>query len=125
MQAQRGGCIINIASDAAKVATPGEALIGAAMAAIVMYSRTAAMEAKRDGVRVNAVTPSLVEGTAVSERLFQDKFSSRLFGKAASRASLGVSTPEDQAALLVFLASPAAAKLTGQAISLNGGISAA
>jgi 2-hydroxycyclohexanecarboxyl-CoA dehydrogenase len=125
MQAQRGGCIINIASDAAKLATPGEALIGAAMAAIVMFSRTVAMEAKRDGVRVNAITPSLVEGTAVSERLFQDEFSSRLFGKAASRASLGVSTPEDQAALLVFLASPAAAKLTGQAISLNGGISAA
>jgi 2-hydroxycyclohexanecarboxyl-CoA dehydrogenase len=90
-----------------------------------MFSRTVAMEAKRDGIRVNAITPSLVEGTGVSERLFQDEFSSRLFGKAGSRASLGVSTPQDQAALLVFLASPAAAKLTGQAISLNGGISAA
>jgi 2-hydroxycyclohexanecarboxyl-CoA dehydrogenase len=85
MRSQRGGCIINIASDAAKVATPGEALIGAAMAAIVMFSRTVAMEAKRDGVRVNALTPSLVEGTGVSERLFQDEFSSRLFGKAGSR----------------------------------------
>jgi NAD(P)-dependent dehydrogenase (short-subunit alcohol dehydrogenase family) len=125
MRAQGGGCIINIASDAAKVATPGEALIGAAMAAIVMFSRTVAMEAKRDGVRVNVLTPSLVEGTGVSERLFQDEFSTRLFSKAGSRAALGVSTPEDQAALLVFLAGPAAAKLTGQAISLNGGISAA
>ena len=52
MRAQKGGLIINIASDAAKVATPGESVIGAAMAAIVMFSRTLAMEAKRDGVRV-------------------------------------------------------------------------
>ena len=40
-------------------------------------------------------------------------------------ASLGVVEPEDLAALAVYLASPAAAKLSGQAISLNGGISMA
>ena len=125
MREQRGGAIINIASDAAKVATPGESVIGGAMAAIVMFSRTAAMEAKRDGVRVNAITPSLVQGTGATDRLFADEFSGRLFTKAGELAHLGVSDPEDQAALVVYLASPAAAKLTGQAISLNGGISAA
>ena len=125
MREQGGGCIINIASDAAKVPTPGESLIGAAMGAIVTFSRTVAMEAKRDGIRVNVLTPSLVEGTATTQRLFEHDFSSRLFGKASKLASLGVSTPEDQAELMVFLASPAACRLTGQAISLNGGISAA
>lgn len=125
LREQGGGSIINIASDAAKTATPGESAIGAAMAAIVMYSRTAAIEAKRDGVRVNALTPSLVLGTATADHVLHDGFSKKLFEKAATQAHLGVPDAADIAALVVFLGGPAAAKLTGQAISLNGGISAA
>ncbi len=64
MRAKHGGAIVNIASDAAKHPTPGESVIGAAMAAIVMFSKTLAMEAKRDGIRINAVTPSLIRDTA-------------------------------------------------------------
>ena len=123
MRAQCSGCIINVASDAAKVATPGESVIGAAMAAIVMFTRTLAMEAKRDGIRVNVLTPSLVAGTGTARRLFDDAFSAALFGKARDLAQLGVSTPEDQAALMVFLAGPHGRRITGQAISINGGIS--
>jgi NAD(P)-dependent dehydrogenase (short-subunit alcohol dehydrogenase family) len=125
MQAQRGGCIINLASDAAKAPTPGETVIGAAMAAIVMFSRTLAIEAKRDGIRVNAITPSLIANTPTSERQLTDGFSARLFAKARKQASLGVAEPEDLAGLIVYLASPQARRLTGQAISLNGGISSA
>jgi NAD(P)-dependent dehydrogenase (short-subunit alcohol dehydrogenase family) len=54
-----------------------------------------------------------------------DPFSAKLFSNAAKLADLGVAQPDDLAALMVFLASPAAARLTGQAISVNGGISAA
>lgn len=125
MQAQDGGSIINVASDAAKVATPGESVLGAAMAAIVMFSRTVAMEAKRNGIRVNALTPSLIAGTETTERVLADGFSKRLFEKAAQAAHLGVAEPEDLAALAVFLGGPDSARLTGQAISVNGGISAA
>ena len=57
MRGNGSGSIINVASDAAKVATPGETLIGAAMAAIVMFSKAAALEAKREGVRINVLTP--------------------------------------------------------------------
>jgi NAD(P)-dependent dehydrogenase (short-subunit alcohol dehydrogenase family) len=64
------------------------------------------MEAKRDGIRVNALTPSLVEGTASAERILREGFSATLFRKAGSLAHLGVSTPEDQAELILFLASP-------------------
>jgi len=120
-----GGAIINIASDAAKIATPGEAVIGAAMAGIVMFSRALAIEGKRDGIRINSVTPSIIEGTANYETVMSDEFSSKLFGKAIKMAQLGVVQADDLAALIVFLASPQAAKLTGQAISVNGGISAA
>jgi NAD(P)-dependent dehydrogenase (short-subunit alcohol dehydrogenase family) len=125
MRAQGGGTIVNIASDAAKTATPGESVLGAAMAAIVMFTRTVAIEGKRDGIRANALTPSLIANTPTAERVLADGFSRNLFEKAAQQAHLGVAEPEDLAALIVFLASPAAAKLTGQAISVNGGISAA
>jgi 2-hydroxycyclohexanecarboxyl-CoA dehydrogenase len=125
MRERGGGAIINIASDAAKVATPGEAVIGAAMAGIVMFSRTLAIEGKRDGIRVNVLTPSIIEGTATYHNVMNDEFSGKLFGKAVKMAQLGVALPEDLAGLIVYLASPQAAKLTGQAISLNGGISAA
>ncbi len=125
MVAQKAGAMINIASDAAKVPTPGETVIGGSMAAIVSFSRTLAMEAKRDGIRVNVITPSLIEGTNIGERVMQDGFSRKLFAKARTLAHLGVAVPEDLAALNVFLAGPGAAKLTGQAISVNGGISAA
>jgi NAD(P)-dependent dehydrogenase (short-subunit alcohol dehydrogenase family) len=123
---QRGtGAIVNVASDAAKSATPGETVIGGAMAAIVMFSRALAIEAKRDGIRVNVLTPSLIAGTPVTEMLMKESFSAKLFQKAASLAHLGVPHPEDLAAMIVFLVSPQAARITGQAISVNGGISAA
>jgi 2-hydroxycyclohexanecarboxyl-CoA dehydrogenase len=125
MRERGGGAIINIASDAAKVATPGETVIGAAMAGIVMFTRALAIEGKRDGIRANAVTPSIIEGTANYARVMADEFSGKLFGKAIKLAHLGVVQPDDLGALIVFLASPQAAKLTGQSISVNGGISAA
>jgi 2-hydroxycyclohexanecarboxyl-CoA dehydrogenase len=95
------------------------------MAAIVMFSRVAAIEAKRNGVRVNAVTPSLIAGTETAERVLADGFSKGLFEKASQLAHLGVAEAEDLAALVVFLGGPGASRLTGQAISVNGGISAA
>lgn len=125
MSEQGGGSIVNIASDAAKVATPGESVLGAAMAAIVMFSRTTAIEAKRNGIRVNAVTPSLIAGTDTARRVLADGFSKGLFEKAAAQAHLGVAEADDLASLVVFLGGPGAARLTGQAISVNGGISAA
>jgi NAD(P)-dependent dehydrogenase (short-subunit alcohol dehydrogenase family) len=125
MCAQRGGTIVNIASDAAKLATPGETVIGAALAGIAMFTRALALEGKRTGIRVNCVTPSIVRDTPLYERLMAAPFSGKLFAKAEALAHLGVVTPADIAPLIVFLASPAAAKLIGQAISVNGGISAA
>jgi NAD(P)-dependent dehydrogenase (short-subunit alcohol dehydrogenase family) len=125
MRAQKLGAIINVASDAAKVATPGQTLIGAAMASIVMFSKAAALEEKRHGVRVNLLTPSLIAGTPGAALIFADAFSAKLFAKASSMAHLGVAEAEDLAAMALFLASPAARRVTGQAISVNGGISVA
>jgi NAD(P)-dependent dehydrogenase (short-subunit alcohol dehydrogenase family) len=123
MRAQKSGSIINVASDAAKFATPGETLIGAAMAAIVMFSRAAAVEAKRDGIRINLLTPSLIEGTPGASLIAADPFASRMFEKAVASAHLGVADATDLAEAALFLAGPQSRRITGQAISVNGGIS--
>lgn len=125
MMAQKSGAIVCIASDAAKVATPGEVTIGAAMAAIAMFCRALAIEAKRSGIRVNCVTPSIVRETPFYDTLMQDPFASKLFAKAERLAALGVVNAREVADLVAFLATPASAKVTGQTISVNGGISAA
>lgn len=119
-----GGAIVNVASDAAKVPTPGETVIGAAMAGIAMFSRGMAIEARRNKVRVNAVTPSLVRNTITHDRVMAGGFSARLFDKAIGLAHLGVPEPDDVAAAVVFLAGSDASKMTGQVVSVNGGISA-
>jgi 2-hydroxycyclohexanecarboxyl-CoA dehydrogenase len=119
-----GSAIVNVASDAAKVPTPGEALVGAAMAGIAMFSRTLAMEEKRRQIRVNVVTPSLVQGTLTTARITAGGLSAKLFEKAERAAYLGVPTADDVAAAIEFLAGPGAARMTGQVISVNGGISA-
>ena len=103
MRAARQGSVILVASDAAKVATPGESVIGAAMAAIAMFARTAAVECKREGVRFNVLTPSLVAGTPGAALIDTDPFSAKLFAKATQLAQ----------------------RMTGQVISINGGISVA
>jgi 2-hydroxycyclohexanecarboxyl-CoA dehydrogenase len=119
------GVIINIASDAAKVPTPGECVIGAAMAAIVTFSRTLAVEAKRYRVRVNTITPSLIANTGSYDRAMNIEFSQKIFEKIKNQAHLGLTEPEDLANTILFLASPLAANITGQVVSVNGGISVA
>jgi NAD(P)-dependent dehydrogenase (short-subunit alcohol dehydrogenase family) len=119
-----GGAIVNVSSDAAKVPTPGEAAIGAAMAGITMFSRTLALEAKRRKIRVNVVTPSLVRNTLSHDRITAGGFSAKLFAKAVQAAHLGVPEPEDVAAVIAFLAGPETKRVTGQVVSINGGISA-
>ncbi len=125
MAQRRGGVIVTVASDAGKTATPGETIIGACKAAIIMFTRTIATEGKRNGIRANVLTPSLVLGTASTGRITDDGFSAKLFERAAAQAHLGVPHADDLGDLVVFLAGPTARRLTGQAISVNGGISAA
>jgi 2-hydroxycyclohexanecarboxyl-CoA dehydrogenase len=124
MREQNGGVITNIASDAGKATTPGESVIGAAMAGIIMLTRTLAIEAKRNEIRVNAITPSLIDGTLSYDRMMSHEFSTKLFSKALKMAHLGLTRPEDLAELIVFLSGPLATRITGQIVSVNGGISA-
>lgn len=119
-----GASIVNVTSDAAKVPIVEETVIGAALPGIAMLTRSFAMEAERHGVRVNAVTPSVVVGTGTYDRINSDSFSRKRFAKAGGVAHLGVPGLNDVAGAIIFLASGASPCITGQLLSINGGISA-
>lgn len=121
---ETGGSVVVVSSDAAKVPTPGESMVGAGMAALSMFARAMALEVKRSGIRVNVVTPSVVRGTASFETVMGDELGSRVFKKIEKMAALGIPAPDDLAELIEFLVSDGSSLLTGQAISVNGGISA-
>ena len=74
----------------------------------------------RDGVRVHCISPSYVRDTPV----FEKRATSGRGEAAAQRAGLGLPTPKDIAPLVLFLCGPDAAKITGQIISVNGGLNA-
>lgn len=119
------GKIVVVASDAGKVATPGEAMVGAMKAATMMFVRTLAMEWKRDGIRVNCVSPSIIDGTASFEQIMARHDTRRIFEKAVARAHLGVPTAEDVAKAVLFFCGDGADRISGQVLSVNGGITAA
>jgi NAD(P)-dependent dehydrogenase (short-subunit alcohol dehydrogenase family) len=125
MMERGGGAIVSVASDAAKLATPGESVIGAAFAGNVMFVKTLAVELARYNIRANAVTPSITRDTKTYDAVMAGAFSRKLFLKAEQRARLGVPVPENIAPIIAFLASPLASHITGQVVSANGGISVA
>ena len=63
MQKRGGGVIVDITSDAARVATPGEALLGGLLAANNQFLKTIALEHGRDNIRTNIISPSITTGT--------------------------------------------------------------
>lgn len=120
--AKDGGCLIAFISDAGIFAAPRQTMIGAMRAATIGFVRNLALEVARSGVRVHAVSPSYVEETAIAGRLAAA--SGSRMEKARSRAGLGLPTPADIAPLVLFLCGPGAARITGQVISVNGGLNA-
>ena len=115
----RGGTLIAFASDAGKFAGRRQTIIGAARAAVMGFVRNLAVEAARDHIRVHCISPSYVAGSDSAA-----KMGSSRMAKAELRAGLGLPRAEDIAPLTVFLCGPGAAKITGQVISVNGGLNA-
>ncbi len=119
--AKQGGTFVTFASDAGRFAAPRQSLVGAAFGGIIAFVRNLAMEVSRDGVRVHCISPSYVVDTPVFQRFAGDGSRAEA---AQKRAGLGLPSPKDIAPITLFLCSPSAAKITGQIISVNGGLNA-
>ncbi len=114
------GCLIAFISDAAIYPAPNQTIIGAARSATIGFIRNFAAEVARDGLRAHCISPSFVLDTKTADRL-ADVSPGRI-EKAQQKAGLGLPTPADIAPLVVFLCSDQAKKMTGQIISINGGL---
>lgn len=115
MVRQRWGRIINISSVAALAGNRGQVNYAAAKGGLQAATRALSLELASRNITVNAVAPGIIAGS-MTEGVFDDKLIKDLV--PAKRAG----KPEEVAELVAFLASDAAAYITGQTISINGGL---
>ncbi|MDB6060308.1 MAG: short-chain dehydrogenase/reductase [Verrucomicrobiaceae bacterium] len=111
----RWGRIINITSVAAQIGNRGQVNYAAAKGALQSATKALALEVASRGVTVNAVAPGIIE-SAMTESVFDEGFIARVVPLQRS------GRPQEVAALVAFLASDQAGYITGQTISINGGM---
>jgi 2-hydroxycyclohexanecarboxyl-CoA dehydrogenase len=122
MIARKAGAVVSISSDAGRVGSLGEAVYAGTKAGIIAFSRTLAREHARDNLRFNVVCPGPTQ-TPLVEEMQQQEFGSRVLGRMQQYVPLRrLGRPEDIAPMVVFLASDAAGFITGQVISVSGGL---
>ena len=115
---QGSGCVVNVASVAAFIASPGLTYYAGAKAALVAFTRTVAQEWAAAGVRVNAVAPGWIE-TDLNAQSRQDP---GFVESIRSQIPMGRwGTAEEVAAVVRFLASDAASFMTGSVVVVDGG----
>ena len=117
------GKVISIASDAGRVGSMGEAVYAGTKGAIIAFSKTLAREMARHRITVNVVCPGLTETPLLQGIRQQSPKSERVIDAVTRAIPLGrVGQPEDVAGAVVYLASPAADYVTGQTLSVSGGL---
>ncbi len=121
--AGKGGRIVNIASDAARVGSSGEAVYAACKGGLVAFSKTIAREHARHGITVNVVCPGPTD-TALFADYKQGAGNPEKLEEAFRRAiPLGrIGQPQDLPGAILFFASDDAAYVTGQVMSVSGGL---
>ena len=118
---RRRGRIVSIGSDAGRVGSSGEAVYSAAKAGIAGFSKTVAREVARYGITVNVVSPGPTN-TALLQEIAGDN--AKLIESLRRAIPMGrTGEPEDIAGAVAFLASDDAAFITGQILSVSGGLS--
>jgi 2-hydroxycyclohexanecarboxyl-CoA dehydrogenase len=117
---RRQGRIVNIASDAGRVGTSGEAVYSGLKAGIIGVSKSIARENARFGITVNCVSPGPTDTPLLVEyRREQPELYERMLKQIPLRR---VATPHDIAGVVAFLLSREADYMTGQTISVSGGL---
>jgi 2-hydroxycyclohexanecarboxyl-CoA dehydrogenase len=120
------GRIVNISSDAARVGSSLEAVYSGAKGAVVAFSKTLGREVARNGVTVNVICPGPTE-TALLGKMFEasDDAARAVEGLKRAVPMRRLAQPQDIAPAVAFLASDDAGYITGQTLSVSGGLTMA
>jgi len=114
---QRSGRIINIASVIGLIGNAGQCNYAASKAALIGFTKAVARELGSRGITVNAVAPGFIQTDMTSE--LSEEMQAELLKKIPLN---GFGLPEDIAAAVLFLASPAGRYITGQVLTVDGGL---
>ncbi|AOY96044.1 2-hydroxycyclohexanecarboxyl-CoA dehydrogenase [Cupriavidus sp. USMAA2-4] len=123
MVERRSGRIVNIASDAARVGSSGEAVYAACKGGLVSLSKTLAREHARHGITVNVVCPGPTDTALFAEFKEGAGDPDKLVAAFARSIPLGrIGQPDDLPGAILFFAGDDAAFVTGQVLSVSGGL---
>ncbi len=117
MMKQRSGAIVNIASIIGLIGNPGQCNYAASKAGVIAVTKTAAKELASRGIRANAIAPGFIR-SKMTDQLPED-IQKKMLG-AIPMARFG--EPDDVAKVVLFLASDASSYVTGQVLSVCGGM---
>ena len=124
MVSRRRGRIVTISSDAGRVGSTGQAVYSACKAGMIALTKSTAREVARHGITLNVVAPGPTRTRMMEEALDGDDASAKhvleRMTKAVPMRRMG--EPEDVAGIAVFLATDDASFITGQVISVSGGL---
>ena len=126
MVARKRGRVVNVSSDAARVGSSGESVYAACKAGLIGFSKTIAREHARNGITINVVCPGIVNTKLYADYKKGARNPDKLdeaFRRAIPLGRLG--EPEDLHGAICFFASDDAAFITGQVVSVSGGLTMA
>lgn len=123
MVSRGSGKVVSIGSDAGRGGSTGEAVYAGTKGAIIAFSKSLAREMARYKINVNVVCPGLTETPLLQEVRDTSEKALKVVDAITRAIPLGrVGAPEDIANAVAFLASPAADYITGQTLSVSGGL---
>jgi 2-hydroxycyclohexanecarboxyl-CoA dehydrogenase len=118
-----GGKVVNIASDAGRVGSSWEAVYAGSKGAVIAFSKTIAREVARYKINVNVVCPGLTETPLLNAVRMQSEQTGKIIDAVTKATPFRrVAQPEEVAQAVLFFSSPAAAFITGQTLSVSGGL---
>jgi 2-hydroxycyclohexanecarboxyl-CoA dehydrogenase len=123
MSARKNGRIINIASDAGRVGSSGEVVYSGCKGATIAFAKALARELARNSVTINTVCPGPTDTPAMDAFVGTGEQGQKIRDAMVKGVPLGrIGQPDDYPGLVAFLASDDAAFITGQTVSVSGGL---